>query len=74
MMKRRILASDEAEAGRAVSMGFTYSIGSQGVPGGRLSQERAQTLRDEIWDIDTAQHAALASGDRYYLGAPPSQP
>ncbi len=58
--------------GQAVKGGGTPVTSSspplEKVPGAVLSAESAELLRSELWDIDEAQHAALAAGDQYYLG------
>jgi hypothetical protein len=68
--KNRIMAADQAETGRRVNTGFRYSDPEE-VPGAVLSPSSAAELRQELQEIDEAQHAALATGDRYYLGARP---
>jgi hypothetical protein len=68
--KRRIMASDQAEPGRQVRTGFRYD-NAEKVPGAVLPPGSVAQLRQELQGIDEAQHAALASGDQYYLGARP---
>jgi hypothetical protein len=65
-LKRRIVASDRAAAGRKVVV--DDEVLASEVPGAVLSAGRLSSLRAELREVDESQHAALASGDRYYLG------
>jgi hypothetical protein len=65
----RIVATGNPKA-RVVRTGFAFHSPSE-VSGADLSSSRKATLRETLKQIDQAQHAALATGDRYYLGTKP---
>lgn len=68
--RQRIVASSMRGAGRPVTRGKAANSKRE-VPGAVLSRAKSDALQQALRKIDEAQHAALAAGDRYYLGARP---